>query len=52
LGIPYYEIPIRTSKKRLGKFALMGFLERLGEEMKTQIDEVSGKGKEVYESDL
>lgn len=37
LGIPYYEIPRRTRKTedgiRLGKFALIGFLERRKYEM-------------------
>ena len=56
MGIPYYEIPIRTSKNRLGKYALMGFLERLEEEMEDIIEDeklkAEGKGKETYRSEM
>jgi hypothetical protein len=52
MGIPYYEIPIRTSETRLGKYALMGFLERLNEEMERQADNIKNEGSDVYESEL
>ena len=60
MGIPYWNIPIRTIKTkdgwRLSKYALMGFLERLNEEMDEMIDEtksqMDGKGRETYSSDM
>lgn len=56
MNIPYFEIPIRTSKNRLGKYALMGFLEKLDEEMEDEIErqkvKASGKGQKTYSSDM
>ena len=44
------------SEDRLGKYALMGFLERYVEEMEDEYErqkaQVSGKGQDAYQSDL
>lgn len=56
MGIPYWEIPIRSNNKRFGKFALIGFLQRLDESVEDEIEKgrlkAEGKGSETYSSDL